>query len=232
LDIAKVKKEELFAVEVVGGGVRIPCVQARLQEFLGRELSKTCDGDESVARGCALQCAMLSPSFRVKEFEVHDVSPFPIELAWGPAPSKATDPSALMDLEMEKSTSLFTLFNPIPSVKMISFADRTHPFQLVARYADLKEMSPSTNPIIGRYYVSGMAGPKNQPIPKIKVRIKLNINGMVSVTSAQSIEEVKEEVKTPVDGAPQTTPTGTGTGTDEKPKAAEEQPKAEKQEMD
>ena len=38
----------------------------------------TCNADESVARGCALQCAMLSPSFRVREFVVNDVSSFPI----------------------------------------------------------------------------------------------------------------------------------------------------------
>jgi len=180
---------------------------------------------------------MLSPSFRVREFEVHDVSPYSIELAWGPAPSKATDPSALMDLEMEKSTSLFTPFNPIPSVKMISFADRTHPFQLVARYSDLKDMSPSTNPIIGRYYISGMTAPKNQPVPKIKVRIKLNINGMISVTSAQLIEDVKEEppatmnTNTNANAAPSQQGNGNATPED-KPKPASEQPKADMEEED
>jgi molecular chaperone DnaK (HSP70) len=40
---------------VVGGGVRIPCIQACLKSVLGRDLSFTCDGDESVARGCVLQ---------------------------------------------------------------------------------------------------------------------------------------------------------------------------------
>jgi molecular chaperone DnaK (HSP70) len=66
-------------------------VRCRLQEFFGREISKTCDGDESVARGCALQCAMLSPAFRVKEFEVHDLSPYPIDFAWGAAPAKTPE---------------------------------------------------------------------------------------------------------------------------------------------
>ena len=72
----QLKKEDLLALEIVGGSVRIPVVQKALQDYFGRDLSKTCDGDESVARGCALMCAMISPSFKVREFQVQDVSPY------------------------------------------------------------------------------------------------------------------------------------------------------------
>ena len=37
---------------------------------------------ESVARGCALQAAILSPLYKVRDFEVKDVSPFGISISW------------------------------------------------------------------------------------------------------------------------------------------------------
>lgn len=38
--------------------------------------------DEAVSRGCALQCAMLSPAVRVREFSITDVQPYAVRLAW------------------------------------------------------------------------------------------------------------------------------------------------------
>ena len=35
--------------------MRIPCVQKAFEDYLKRPMSKTCDGDESVARGAAWQ---------------------------------------------------------------------------------------------------------------------------------------------------------------------------------
>lgn len=193
LAAANVAKESLFSIEVVGGSVRIPCVQKSLSDFFGRDVSKTCDGDESVARGSALMCAMISPSFKVKEFEgtqremwrerirtwkvaldrstfdrgwltrvplslslclrvVHDVTQYPIDLQWGPVPASG------QEFKPDDSTALFTANNPIPSVKLISFNDRTEAFQLVARYAATAQLPPGTDPVIGRFIVSGMPG--------------------------------------------------------------------------
>lgn len=62
--------EKLHMVEVVGSGSRIPAITKMLSSLFGRETSRTINVSECVARGCALQCAMLSPAFRVKEYEV------------------------------------------------------------------------------------------------------------------------------------------------------------------
>lgn len=231
---AGVKKEELAALEVVGGAVRIPIVGQKLQEFFGREISRTCDGDESVARGCALQCAMLSPSFRVKEFEVHDICPYPIDLAWGAAPAKTpetlekfTDP---MDIE---STAVFPVRNELPSVKLISFNDRTDTFQLIARYSDMKNAPPGTSDVLGRWLISGLPAQadKSKPASVIKVRVKLNLHGTISVTSAQLVEEITPD---PAGTAAAPTPTAAAaagaapmeTG-DATPKAGDATPKAD-----
>lgn len=51
----ELKKEDVYAVEIVGGASRIPAVKERISKFFGKELSTTLNADEAVARGCALQ---------------------------------------------------------------------------------------------------------------------------------------------------------------------------------
>ena len=75
--------DKLSSVELIGGSSRIPALQEALKAYLGHELSHTLDKSETVARGCALQCAILSPKFRVREFTVQDSAPYSIEVAWG-----------------------------------------------------------------------------------------------------------------------------------------------------
>jgi molecular chaperone DnaK (HSP70) len=64
LEDAGVGVDDLVAVEVVGGSTRVPAVLAELRSFFGKEPSRTLNAKEVVSRGCALQCAMLSPIFR------------------------------------------------------------------------------------------------------------------------------------------------------------------------
>lgn len=51
----ELKKEDVYAVEIVGGASRIPAIKERISKFFGKELSTTLNADEAVARGCALQ---------------------------------------------------------------------------------------------------------------------------------------------------------------------------------
>lgn len=51
----EMKKEDIYAVEIVGGASRIPSVKERIGKVFGKELSTTLNADEAVARGCALQ---------------------------------------------------------------------------------------------------------------------------------------------------------------------------------
>lgn len=69
-------------VEILGGSCRTPAVKDIIMETFQRELSTTLNLDEAVARGCALQCAMLSPTFKVRDFNIADIQPYPIKLRW------------------------------------------------------------------------------------------------------------------------------------------------------
>lgn len=80
LSQTETKVEDVHSIEVVGGCTRVPAIKSIFEKFFNKPPSTTCNADESVARGCALQCAMLSPAFRVRNFEVHDVTSYPIEV--------------------------------------------------------------------------------------------------------------------------------------------------------
>ena len=66
-------------VEVVGGTTRVPMVLKQLTDLFGREPSRTLNSKETVSRGCALQCAMLSPTFKVRDFQVLDSFPYGVQ---------------------------------------------------------------------------------------------------------------------------------------------------------
>ncbi|GJM94812.1 hypothetical protein PR202_ga11491 [Eleusine coracana subsp. coracana] len=103
--------ENVHFVEVVGSGSRVPAIIKIITEFFGKEPRRTMNASESVARGCALQCAILSPTFKVREFQVNEGFPFSIALSWKPDSQNNTP----------HQTVVFPKGNPIPSVKALAF---------------------------------------------------------------------------------------------------------------
>ncbi|KAG1221861.1 hypothetical protein G6F68_020806 [Rhizopus microsporus] len=73
IENAGMKPEEIDFIEIVGGTTRIPAIKTTLSKFFGKDVSTTLNQDEAMARGAALQCAMLSPVFKVRDFRVHDI---------------------------------------------------------------------------------------------------------------------------------------------------------------
>ena len=82
LETSGLATSDIYAVEIVGGGSRVPAIKGLIEQVFGHSPSTTLNQDEAVARGCALQCAMLSPTFKVREFSVTDLQPYPIRLLW------------------------------------------------------------------------------------------------------------------------------------------------------
>ncbi|KAE8789434.1 Luminal-binding protein 1 [Hordeum vulgare] len=60
------KISDIYAVELIGGATRVPKLQAKLQEFLGRsELDKHLDADEAIVLGASLHAANLSDGIKL-----------------------------------------------------------------------------------------------------------------------------------------------------------------------
>lgn len=58
--------KDIGSVEIVGSSTRVPAVYRAVEDVFGQAPSRTLNAKEVVSRGCALQCAMLSPTFKVR----------------------------------------------------------------------------------------------------------------------------------------------------------------------
>ncbi|XP_039139582.1 heat shock 70 kDa protein 16-like isoform X2 [Dioscorea cayenensis subsp. rotundata] len=75
LSYARVGIHQVQSVELVGSASGIPAITRTLSLFFGKKISRTLNASECVARGCALQCAMLTPGFKIKNYQVRDWLP-------------------------------------------------------------------------------------------------------------------------------------------------------------
>ncbi|XP_058074803.1 heat shock 70 kDa protein 15-like [Magnolia sinica] len=187
--------ENVHAVEVVGSGSRVPAIIRILTEFFGKEPRRTMNASECVARGCALQCAILSPTFKVREFQANDSFPFPIALSWkGSAPDSQNGAG-----EHQQSTVVFPKGNPTPSIKALTFY-RSGTFTIDVHYADVSELQVPSK--ISSYTIGPFQSTKGERA-KVKVKVRLNLHGIVSIDSAILLEE--EEIEVPVSAAKEPT---------------------------
>lgn len=178
LEQTKLKKDDIYAVEIVGGASRIPAVKERISKFFGKELSTTLNADEAVARGCALQCAILSPAFKVREFSITDIVPYPISLKWHSAAEEG-----LSDCEV------FPVNHAAPFSKVLTFY-RKDPFSLEAYYNSANDL-PYPDPTIGQFMVQKVVPQASGESSKVKVKVRVNIHGIFSVSSASLVEVQK-----------------------------------------
>ncbi|WVZ96824.1 hypothetical protein U9M48_042412 [Paspalum notatum var. saurae] len=150
--------EDVHFVEVVGSGSRVPAIIEIITKFFGKQPRSTMNASECVARGCAVQCAMLSPTFKVREF--NDSAP--------------------------QQTIVFPKGNTVPSTKALTFY-RSIAFEVDVLYVDTGDTQIPHQ--ISTYTVSILLhiGPfqlSNGEKAKLKVKVRLNIHGIVTVDSA------------------------------------------------
>ncbi len=189
---AGISAAQVDAVELTGGSTRVPAVKARIQSaFPDKQLRFTLNQDEAVVRGATFACAMLSPVFRVKEFTIHDINPYPVKVQWSRSDADPDDDTELL---------VFPQGNVVPSAKVLTF-HRTGPFELEAVYAEPGLLPGAFSPFIGRFTATKVEA-KDQSVA-VKVKARLNIHGVVEFAGAHTEEAVeKEEESMEVDGSP------------------------------
>uniref|UniRef100_A0A2I3FVJ7 Heat shock protein 105 kDa n=1 Tax=Nomascus leucogenys TaxID=61853 RepID=A0A2I3FVJ7_NOMLE len=174
------KVEDVSAVEIVGGATRIPAVKERIAKFFGKDISTTLNADEAVARGCALQCAILSPAFKVREFSVTDAVPFPISLIWNHDSE-----------DTEGVHEVFSRNHAAPFSKVLTFL-RRGPFELEAFYSDPQGV-PYPEAKIGRFVVQNVSAQKDGEKSRVKVKVRVNTHGIFTISTASMVEKVPTE---------------------------------------
>ncbi|GBF90729.1 heat shock protein 70 kDa-like [Raphidocelis subcapitata] len=176
--------KDISSVEVVGSGTRVPAVYKVVEDVFGAAPSRTLNSKEVVSRGCALQCAMLSPTFKVRDFEVVDAVAYPIVASWE------------KDGGERVTQTLFERGSAFPATKSITFL-RAAPFAISLAYAEGADLPEGHPREIGTYTVGPFKVPEGADKAKIKVRVTMNLHGLASVEGATLIEETVVEEPAP-----------------------------------
>ncbi|XP_045248791.1 heat shock 70 kDa protein 4L isoform X3 [Macaca fascicularis] len=176
MEQANLQREDISSIEIVGGATRIPAVKEQITKFFLKDISTTLNADEAVARGCALQCAILSPAFKVREFSITDLVPYSITLRWKTSFEDGTG-----------ECEVFCKNHPAPFSKVITF-HKKEPFELEAFYTNLNEV-PYPDARIGSFTIQNVFPQSDGDSSKVKVKVRVNIHGIFSVASASVIEK-------------------------------------------
>lgn len=191
LTAANLTADDLDAVEIIGGGVRVPKVQQTLKEFLSTkrspdkpplELSVHLNGDEAVALGAAFHGANVSTSFRVRKVGLQDVTPFAVGVRMA---SGAWHKRATLFKSGAKQTS---------KPKTIAFQ---HDADIVCElaYDDPDSLPPGTPTTIAMYDVTGIADFAAEMSkqntsgtlqrPKVQLSFVLDSSGLTTLSKAE-----------------------------------------------
>ncbi|KAF4622664.1 hypothetical protein G7Y89_g14364 [Cudoniella acicularis] len=184
---AKLTKDDVDIIELVGGCTRVPALKERIQQFFGKGLSFTLNQDEAIARGCAFSCAILSPVFRVRDFAIHDIVNYPIEFTWEKSPDIPDEDTSL---------TVFNKGNVMPSTKILTFY-RKEAFNLEAKYAKPELLPGKINPWIGRFSVKNVKADSKDDFMICKLKARLNLHGILNVEQGYFVEDMEVEEPIP-----------------------------------
>lgn len=187
---AKLTASDLSSVEIVGGTSRIGCVKRKLQDILNVNLSTTMNADEAIARGAALQSAILSPRFKVLPYEIVEAQPYPIKVSW-------QDEEGGQGMELDEhgneaasdSVIMFDRGLNFPIVRRVTLR-RAGEFNVHVSYDEgALEYGLAKTEAIADFAIKSLPGAEN----KVRVNVKEDINGIIHLSSAQMVEEIEDD---------------------------------------
>ncbi|KAL0486377.1 HSP70 [Acrasis kona] len=203
LEDSKIELSDLHSIELLGGGSYIPSLKNIISTIFQKPVSTTLNSLESIARGCAIQAAILSPSFNLaRQMTVADAVPYGVSVGWVGTDKKdsmETEESASLSVGnqvVNKSSPMFKLYEATPSSKILTFS-RNKDFDLFALYTQPEQLPAGTSTSIGKFSIQGVpsANASGKGTPKIKVKVRHNIHGVFQIEDAHTVDEVEVEVE-------------------------------------
>lgn len=176
MEDAKLKKDQIDEVILVGGSTRIPKVQQLVKDFFGKEPNKSVNPDEVVAAGAAIQGAVLAG--HVTDVLLLDVTPLSlgIETMGGIA------------------TKLIERNTTIPTKKSQVFSTATDNQTAVDIIVVQGEREfAKDNKLLGQFRLEGIA-PAPRGVPQIEVAFDIDANGIVSVSAKDKATNKEQKI--------------------------------------
>jgi len=161
---AKISKDDISEVVLVGGMTRMPAVVEKVKQIFGKEPHKGVNPDEVVAIGAAVQAGVLGGDIH-KDIVLVDVTPLSLSIeTMGGVATKIIERNS--KIPTSKSQVFSTAADNQPSVEI-------HIVQ------GEREMA-GDNKSLGRFILDGIA-PAPRGLPQIEVSLDLDSNGILNV---------------------------------------------------
>mmetsp|Transcript_9757 Transcript_9757/g.15697 ORF Transcript_9757/g.15697 Transcript_9757/m.15697 type:complete len:302 (-) Transcript_9757:217-1122(-) len=182
LDDAKLKKEAVDEIVLVGGSTRVPRVQQILTEFFdGKTLCKSVHPDEAVAYGAAVQGAILSGARDANTANLLLVDVIPLSLG--------------VECEGRVFAKVVPRNTPVPCKKKSEFTTvYDYQEEIDVRIFEGERANCDGNHLLGEFQITGVERAK-QGEPKIDVCFEVNTNGLLTVTARDRETGANAEVK-------------------------------------
>jgi molecular chaperone DnaK len=172
--LADATASEINHVVLVGGMTRMPAVQEKVKELVGKDPHQGVNPDEVVAVGAAIQAGVLAGD--VKDVLLLDVTPLTLGIE---------TKGGVMTKLIERNTTI-----PTRKSEIFSTADDNQPSVEIHVLQGEREMA-TYNKSLGKFQLTGIP-PAPRGIPQIEVGFDIDANGILNV-SAKDLGTGKEQ---------------------------------------
>src|SRR4051794_11127895 len=164
-------------VVLVGGMTRMPAVQAKVKELIGKDPHKGVNPDEVVAVGAAVQGGVLKGE--VKDVLLLDVTPLSLGIE---------TKGGVMTRLIERNTTI-----PTRKSEVFSTAEDNQPSVLVHVLQGESEMA-TYNKTLGKFELVGIP-PAPRGMPQIEVSFDIDANGIINVSAKDNATGNEQQIR-------------------------------------